>query len=195
MERETQNQRQRNWTRHKPRPRRKNSGPAQAGDVLPALLASLGGGPERARLSLLWQNWEPIMGPELAPLALPLGHHKDILLIGAEDAMLMQELHLMSGEILERVNAFMESPFFKSIKVSLVLNKTVLRPAIRETTALGAAYLAGLATGVWKDRGEIRSLWHCNMTFTPNMEAPEREKLLAGWHKAVGRSRDWAEHE
>ena len=129
MERETQNQRQRNWTRHKPRPRRKNSGPAQAGDVLSALLASLGGGPERARLSLLWQNWEPIMGPELAPLALPLGHHKDILLIGAEDAMLMQELHLMSGEILERVNAFMESPFFKSIKVSLVLNKTVLRTA------------------------------------------------------------------
>ena len=41
-----------------------------------------------------------------------------------------------------------------------ILNKTVLRPAIRETTALGAAYLAGLATGVWKDRGEIRSL--CN---------------------------------
>ena len=76
-----------------------------------------------------------------------------------------------------------------------ILNKTVLRPAIRETTALGAAYLAGLATGVWKDRGEIRSMWHCNMTFTPNMEAPEREKLLAGWHKAVGRSRDWAEHE
>ena len=38
-------------------------------------------------------------------------------------------------------------------------------------------------------------LWHCNMTFTPSMEAPEREKLLAGWHKAVGRSRDWAEHE
>ena len=76
-----------------------------------------------------------------------------------------------------------------------ILNKTVLRPAIRETTALGAAYLAGLATGVWKDRGEIRSLWHCNMTFTPSMEAPEREKLLAGWHKAVGRSRDWAEHE
>ena len=41
-----------------------------------------------------------------------------------------------------------------------ILNKDVLRPAIRETTALGAAYLAGLATGVWKDRDEIRSLWH-----------------------------------
>ena len=75
-----------------------------------------------------------------------------------------------------------------------ILNKTVLRPAIRETTALGAAYLAGLATGVWKDRDEIRSLWHCNMTFAPQMDEAERTRLLAGWHKAVGRSCDWAEH-
>ena len=75
-----------------------------------------------------------------------------------------------------------------------ILNKTVLRPAIRETTALGAAYLAGLATGVWKDRDEIRSLWHCNMTFAPQMDEAERTRLLAGWHKAVGRSSDWAEH-
>ena len=75
-----------------------------------------------------------------------------------------------------------------------ILNKTVLRPAIRETTALGAAYLAGLATGVWKDRDEIRSLWHCNMTFTPAMPEAERARLLSGWHKAVGRSSDWAEH-
>ena len=67
-------------------------------------------------------------------------------------------------------------------------------PAIRETTALGAAYLAGLATGVWKDRDEIRSLWHCNMTFAPQMDETERTRLLAGWHKAVGRSCDWAEH-
>ncbi|MCI2047191.1 MAG: glycerol kinase GlpK [Faecalibacterium sp.] len=75
-----------------------------------------------------------------------------------------------------------------------ILHKTVLRPAIRETTALGAAYLAGLATGVWKDREEIRRLWSCNMTFTPQMDAAQRETMLAGWHKAVGRSRDWAEH-
>ena len=75
-----------------------------------------------------------------------------------------------------------------------ILNKEVLRPAIRETTALGAAYLAGLATGVWKDRDEIRSLWHCNMTFTPAMPEAERARLLSGWHKAVGRSSDWAEH-
>ena len=75
-----------------------------------------------------------------------------------------------------------------------ILNKEVLRPAIRETTALGAAYLAGLAIGVWKDRDEIRSLWHCNMTFTPAMPEAERARLLSGWHKAVGRSSDWAEH-
>lgn len=74
-----------------------------------------------------------------------------------------------------------------------ILGKTVLRPAIRETTALGAAYLAGLATGVWKDKAEISHLWSCNMTFAPQMEAAERTALLAGWHKAVGRSRDWAE--
>lgn len=74
-----------------------------------------------------------------------------------------------------------------------ILDKTVLRPAIRETTALGAAYLAGLATGVWKDREEITHLWSCNRLFEPKMDPDKREKLLAGWHKAVGRSRDWAE--
>ena len=76
-----------------------------------------------------------------------------------------------------------------------ILNKDVLRPAIRETTALGAAYLAGLATGVWKSREEISHLWSCNQLFEPKMDAAQREKLVRGWHKAVGRSQDWAEHE
>ena len=76
-----------------------------------------------------------------------------------------------------------------------ILNKEVLRPAIRETTALGAAYLAGLATGVWKSREEISHLWNCNQLFEPKMDAVQREKLVKGWHKAVGRSQDWAEHE
>ena len=76
-----------------------------------------------------------------------------------------------------------------------ILNKEVLRPAIRETTALGAAYLAGLATGVWKSREEISHLWSCNQLFEPKMDAAQREKLVRGWHKAVGRSQNWAEHE
>ena len=75
-----------------------------------------------------------------------------------------------------------------------ILERRVRRPMIRETTALGAAYLAGLATGVWKDTEEIRKLWSCDVTFEPDMEAERREKLLRGWRKAVGRSLDWAEH-
>ena len=73
-----------------------------------------------------------------------------------------------------------------------IIDREVRRPAIRETTALGAAYLAGLATGMWKDQEEIKNLWMCETTFQPNMEAERREALLSGWNKAVGRSRDWA---
>ena len=75
-----------------------------------------------------------------------------------------------------------------------VLGKPVRRPVIRETTALGAAYLAGLAVGVWKDREELQSLWHCDLTFAPEMDEARRQTLLRGWHKAVGRSLDWEEH-
>ena len=73
-----------------------------------------------------------------------------------------------------------------------ILDRSVRRPAIRETTALGAAYLAGLAVGVWSSREEIKGLWMCDNTFSPDMEPARREALLSGWHRAVGRSRDWA---
>ena len=73
-----------------------------------------------------------------------------------------------------------------------IIDRSVRRPAIRETTALGAAYLAGLATGVWKDTEEIKHLWMCDNTFDPSMDAQQREKLLAGWHSAVDRSKGWA---
>ncbi len=75
-----------------------------------------------------------------------------------------------------------------------ILNKTVLRPVIRETTALGAAYLAGLATGVWNSPEELSQKWSCDVAFSPNMEEDERIRLLSGWHKAVGRSLDWENH-
>ena len=73
-----------------------------------------------------------------------------------------------------------------------IMNRSVRRPAIRETTALGAAYLAGLAVGVWKDQEEIKGLWACDTMYHPQMEDTTRQKLLAGWHKAVGRSQNWA---
>ena len=73
-----------------------------------------------------------------------------------------------------------------------ILQKQVYRPKIRETTALGAAYLAGLATGVWSGREEICKSWICDNTFEPEMAENESERLMDNWHKAVGRSRGWA---
>ena len=75
-----------------------------------------------------------------------------------------------------------------------IISCEVRRPAIRETTALGAAYLAGLATGVWKDLDEIRGLWACDTTFQPNMEEEQRQRMLCDWDDAVGRSRNWAKN-
>lgn len=76
-----------------------------------------------------------------------------------------------------------------------ILQRPVRRPMIRETTALGAAYLAGLATGVWKTREEIRRLWSCDVTFAPKMDDTRRTSLLRGWERAVSRSRGWAESD
>ena len=76
-----------------------------------------------------------------------------------------------------------------------ILNKPVRRPVIRETTALGAALLAGLATGVWSSQEEVKSRMKTDRLYEPAMEPDKRQKLLRGWHKAVGRSLDWAEPE
>ncbi|MBC5581503.1 glycerol kinase GlpK [Anaerofilum sp. BX8] len=76
-----------------------------------------------------------------------------------------------------------------------IMDLPLRRPMIRETTALGAAYLAGLAVGFWKDLDEIRSHWTLDKVYTPKMEQPEREHLMRQWHKAVSRSLDWEEHE
>lgn len=74
-----------------------------------------------------------------------------------------------------------------------ILNTRVQKPECIETTALGAAYLAGLATGFWKDKEEIRQNWALAETFDPNMQEEQREALLKGWEKAVKRSFDWEE--
>ncbi len=75
-----------------------------------------------------------------------------------------------------------------------ILNKSSRRPMIRETTGLGAAYLAGLATGVWESLDELKTLWKHDVQFEPKMDEEKRVKLLKGWSKAVGRCLDWAEH-
>jgi glycerol kinase len=68
---------------------------------------------------------------------------------------------------------------------------TIKRPEITETTALGAAYLAGLAIGYWKDVDEIKSLWNADESFNPLKEQEDMQSILAYWHKAVERSLNW----
>lgn len=76
-----------------------------------------------------------------------------------------------------------------------IIGRPVERPSIRETTALGAAYLAGLAVGIWKDADEIRALRQSDATFVPTMQAEQRDELLAHWHRAVEHARGWAKPE
>jgi glycerol kinase len=72
-----------------------------------------------------------------------------------------------------------------------ILNVPVVRPTVTETTALGAAYAAGLAVGFWRDLGELRQNWGVDQRWEPAMAADTRERLYQGWKKAVTRTFDW----
>lgn len=76
-----------------------------------------------------------------------------------------------------------------------LLGRTVIRPAMRETTALGAAYAAGLACGVYRDLDDMVSNWEVDRTWQPEIDLTERERLYRQWKKAVTRSFDWVEDE
>lgn len=76
-----------------------------------------------------------------------------------------------------------------------LIDGEVRRPKCIETTALGAAYLAGLATGYYKDKQEIKENWQLGRTFTPSMEAEERRELVKGWKRAVHCALAWAEFD
>ena len=73
-----------------------------------------------------------------------------------------------------------------------VLDKKVCRSAVGETTALGAACLAGLAVGVWKDIEELKDIWSPDHVFVPELDTAHRERILRDWHRAVERSAGWA---
>lgn len=72
-----------------------------------------------------------------------------------------------------------------------ILNAVVERPKCLELTALGAAYLAGIAVGFWQGVDELESVWKIERRFEPNMSSSTREKLISVWHEAVGRSKGW----
>jgi len=73
-----------------------------------------------------------------------------------------------------------------------LLGVPVVRPAVTETTALGAAYLAGLATGFWSDPAQIESLWTVERRFEPGLSDDERQARVSQWRRAVERCRHWA---
>mgnify|MGYP002752118890 FL=1 len=74
-----------------------------------------------------------------------------------------------------------------------ILGESVKRPTVLETTALGAAYLAGLAVGFWENKNEIKQKWVLDKEFSPNMSKEERDKKYTGWLKAVERTKKWEE--
>jgi glycerol kinase len=76
-----------------------------------------------------------------------------------------------------------------------VLGVPLVRPQVAETTALGAAYLAGLAVGFWKDQREIAAQQQIDRRFIPSMKKSAREKLLTNWKRAVTRAKNWADNE
>jgi glycerol kinase len=73
-----------------------------------------------------------------------------------------------------------------------VLGVPILRPDVSETTALGAAYLAGLAVGYWQGEDDIARNWRAGRTFTPQMDRARADRLYARWQAAVERVRGWA---
>jgi len=75
-----------------------------------------------------------------------------------------------------------------------ILGVPVIRPKVAETTALGAAYAAGLAVGFWKQVDDLRENWQVDQRWQPHMDAETRETLMAGWKKAVTRTLDWVEN-
>jgi glycerol kinase len=73
-----------------------------------------------------------------------------------------------------------------------LLGVRVVRPRIHETTALGAAYLAGLGVGYWKSADELNAQWQVERIFEPNLARSHVESLRAGWRNAVARAKGWA---
>ena len=76
-----------------------------------------------------------------------------------------------------------------------ILGATVVRPAVRETTALGAAYLAGLAVGYWRDLDDLRANWQVERTFAPTWDEARRALGYRGWQRAVERAKGWVTEE
>ncbi len=112
---------------------------------------------------------------------------KDMLVCMREDAgFSIKEIKVDGGASVSNVMMQFQSD---------ILNKPVYRPKNVETTALGAAFCAGLAVGVWKDKEEILDKWKVDHIFTPEMKSGRRHELYEQWKRAVERSKNWIQKE
>ena len=114
--------------------------------------------------------------------------------IAYQSAEVLEAMQKDSGEKLAELRVdggACANDFLMQFQADL-LGVPVVRPRYRETTALGAAYLAGLTVDLWKSREEIAQHWQAERRFEPRMAPAQREALMARWRKAVGRARDWA---
>src|SRR5690606_9761700 len=102
--------------------------------------------------------------------------------MGADAGIALQELRVDGGAT--------ASNLLMQIQADL-LGVPVVRPKVTETTALGAAYLAGLATGVWRDEAEIAAMWSRDRVFEPGIPREAAADQLAQWKRAVQRALDW----
>jgi glycerol kinase len=94
--------------------------------------------------------------------------------------------------VLRTDGGMVENEFLMQFQAD-ILNRPVVRPAVKETTALGAAYAAGLATGFYAGIEDLRAQWSVDRTWEPQMDAGRRERMYGFWKKAVTRSFDWLE--
>jgi glycerol kinase len=102
----------------------------------------------------------------------------------ADSGIALKELRVDGGACANNLLMQMQADF---------LGVPVVRPKVTETTALGAAYLAGLATGFWRDASEISAQWQMDRRFEPKMTTPQRQAKMARWREAVERSKGWAQ--
>lgn len=95
-------------------------------ELLDAFWAKHPKGEASTSLLELWRHWDMVLGQPLASLALPLGHKEHSLIVGAEDNLALQELSFLSSEILERVNAFLNEPYFDTVQLELLMGRATL---------------------------------------------------------------------
>jgi len=115
--------------------------------------------------------------------AIALQTHDVVEAMERESGVAMPELRVDGGAV--------RNDLLMQIQAD-VLGRRVVRSSVLETTAQGAAFLAGLGTGFWSTTGELAQLWRSDRTFEPQMDEGAREELCAGWRRAVERARNWA---